>query len=567
HNGTHSFGHRVLQLQGGRVLVGAPEAGEGQLFQCRVETGECQEMELEGNSSRTHMGMALARDGDITIACGPGFTRECDRNVYSSGLCLLLDPQLRPHGVLAPGYQGCLQGLVDLVFLFDGSSSINSQQFRTVRDFMVDTMEKLENSSIHFGAVQFSDKIRTQFTLKDFAARPRPRELFRDLEQLGSLTDTFKAIAYVTHNIFTPEAGARAGAKRVLILITDGDATDKDNGSVREANERDIIRYIIGVGNNFGTPDTRLYLSQFASSPSSEFVKVLENFEKLRDLFREIQAKIYDIEGTSDLNRFHLELSSTGMSLEVAHGRRLTGAVGADNWAGGLVEMEETGKETFVASPSLEENVTDAYLGYAVAGLRVPGRALVATGAPRHRHVGAVVLFEVPEATGRWQVLQTLPGEQVGSYFGATLGALDQEGVTVALLVGAPTFYDGRRGGRVLVYRWQEGRLEGSGELGGSPGHPLGRFGAALVTTGDLDGDGLPEVAVGAPLEDEERGAIYVFSGTAGGVQPHYSQRVSGASVAPGLRFFGTALDAGLDLTGEGPGDVAVGTEGHVVVL
>lgn len=38
---------------------------------------------------------------------------------------------------------------------------------------------------------------------------------------------------------------------------------------------------------------------------------------------------------------------------------------------------------------------------------------------------------------------------QVGSYFGATLCTLDQGGVTVALLVGAPSHYDGRRGGRV----------------------------------------------------------------------------------------------------------------------
>lgn len=51
------------------------------------------------------------------------------------------------------------------------------------------------------------------------------------------------------------------------------------------------------VGNNFNTPNTQLYLSQFASRPSSEFVKVLDSFEKLRGLFRELQAKIYDIEG------------------------------------------------------------------------------------------------------------------------------------------------------------------------------------------------------------------------------------------------------------------------------
>ncbi|KAM6289111.1 integrin alpha-L-like, partial [Aegotheles albertisi] len=598
HSGR-SFGHRVLQLHGGRVLVGAPtEEGEGRLLQCRVRSSGCRGVPGTGNSTQVHLGMALARDGNGSIACGPGLSRECDRNVHTSGLCVLLDPQLNPRRVLAPGYQACVPALVDLVFLFDGSSSINPGQFLAVKDFMVDVMEKLENTSIRFGAVQFSAGVRPQFSLADFAARPRPRELLEGLEQLGHLTDTFGALRYVTRTTFSPALGARPGARRVLILITDGDATDDDPDAVLEAEANGIVRYVIGVGHNFNSPDTRLYLSQFASSPSDAFVKVLENFEKLRGLFQDIQAKIYDIEGpapsnrkelwglpphpylaltppprwprpfsgTNDLNRFHLELCSSGMSLEVAHGHRVTGAVGADNWAGGLVEMEE-GNEIFVASPTLEENVTDAYLGYAVAGLRVPGRALVAAGAPRHRHVGAVVLFEVLKATGQWRALQTLPGEQVGSYFGATLCALDQAGDTVALLVGAPNHFDGRRGGRVHVYGWKEGSLEVTGELLGAPGHPLGRFGASLVALGDLDGDTLAEVAVGAPMEDEDHGVVYIFSSRPGGVENIYSQRLEGQKVAPGLRFFGQAVDGALDLSGDNLVDLAVGAEGHVLVI
>ncbi|XP_062489193.1 integrin alpha-L-like, partial [Pezoporus occidentalis] len=536
HRGARSFGHQVLQLNGSRLLVGAPAevGGRGRLFQCQVGSGECQELELEGNSSRTHMGMALARDGDGAIACGPGLTRSCDRNVLSSGLCLRLDPRLRPRQLLAPGYQG------------EGRPQ--------------------GPHPLQFGAVQFSTEVQPQFSLAEYAARPQPRELLRGLRQLGHLTDTFKAIAYVTNRIFTPAAGARPGARRVLIIITDGDATDVDQGSVQEAEKNDIIRYIIGVGNNFNSPDTRLYLSQFASQPSTEYVKVLDDFEKLRGLFHELQAKIYGIEGTSDHNRFHLELCSSGMSVAVTHGRRVTGAVGADNWAGGLVELEEEmKKEIFVGSPTLEENVTDTYLGYAVAGLQVPGRALVAAGAPRHRHVGAVVLFEVPPAgAGGWRALQTLPGEQVGSYFGATLCGLEQGGGAVALLVGAPNHFDGRRGGRVQLYRWQEEALKAAEELWGAPGHPLGRFGASLSALGDLDGDELPEVAVGAPMEDEERGVVYIFSGRPGGLQPLYSQRLEGQEVAPGLRFFGQALAGAMDLNGDGLGDVVVGAGGAV---
>lgn len=50
--------------------------------------------------------------------------------------------------------------------------------------------------------------------------------------------------------------------------------------------------------------------------------------------------------------------------------------------------------------------------------------------------------------------------------------------------------------------------LHPSGQFWGAPDHSLGCFWAYLATLGDLDGDNLPKVAVGDPLEDEECGAM-----------------------------------------------------------
>ena len=51
-----------------------------------------------------------------------------------------------------------------------------------------------------------------------------------------------------------------------------------------------------------------------------------------------------------------------------------------------------------------------------------------------------------------------------------------------------------------------------------------GRFGTSLASLADLNGDGIRDVAVGAPLEDNGQGSVYIFNGRRRGVNPNYSQ-------------------------------------------
>lgn len=51
--------------------------------------------------------------------------------------------------------------------------------------------------------------------------------------------------------------------------------------------------------------------------------------------------------------------------------------------------------------------------------------------------------------------------------------------------------------------------LEGSLEI--HNGGQNARFGSALAPVPDLNGDGFNDLVVGAPLEDDHKGAIYVF--------------------------------------------------------
>ena len=53
----------------------------------------------------------------------------------------------------------------------------------------------------------------------------------------------------------------------------------------------------------------------------------------------------------------------------------------------------------------------------------------------------------------------------------------------------------------------------------------MGRFGTTISSLADLNGDGLRDVAVGAPLEDNNSGVVYIYLGDRiRGIRSDYSQ-------------------------------------------
>ncbi|XP_014748817.1 PREDICTED: integrin alpha-X-like, partial [Sturnus vulgaris] len=323
-----------------------------------------------------------------------------------------------------------------------------------------------------------------------------------------------RAAGRAGREIFVPSSGARPGARRILIVVTDGEKYGDSleyPAVIAEAERGAVTRYAIGVGSAFSTPAAQQELRVIASSPAHDHVFRVDNFAALGDIQSQLQEKIFAIEGYS--------------AVPVALG---------NTWG-------------------------------------------LALGAPRYAHLGRVLVLQ-PGHT--WTILAEATGPQVGSYFGASLLALQpcpgeprpgraQPGETPKLLVGAPLFYGGGSGGRVDLCELQRksSHLRCHLSLRGSPGQPLGRFGASLAHLGDLDGDRCAEVAVGAPLEDDGQGAIYLFRGTPGGVSTQGVQRIPGSTFPSQPHFFGQSLSGGRDLSGDDLPDLAVGARGQVLLL
>jgi len=88
------------------------------------------------------------------------------------------------------------------------------------------------------------------------------------------------------------------------------------------------------------------------------------------------------------------------------------------------------------------------------------------------------------------------------------------------------------------------------------------RFGFSVSASGDLDGDGLADLAVGAPSRDdaaEDSGTVYVFAGTRAGVAVAPTGALLAGDATP-YRRLGTAVAIVGDVDGDGLDDLAAGT-------
>uniref|UniRef100_V9KBK8 Integrin alpha-4 n=1 Tax=Callorhinchus milii TaxID=7868 RepID=V9KBK8_CALMI len=203
-----------------------------------------------------------------------------------------------------------------------------------------------------------------------------------------------------------------------------------------------------------------------------------------------------------------------------------------------------------------------SYLGYAVsAGHFVYRNSTdVVGGAPQQDQTGRVYIFDTKDAE-KWIIKFIGKGKMLGSYFGASVCAVDLNSDGLSdLLVGAPMYSTVREEGRVYVYlntglaKMKELKME---LVGGNS--YAARFGDVIVDIGDIDADGFPDVAIGAPQEDDKHGSIYIYNGRERGISSIFSQRINGYRIRNNLFGFGQSISGGIDVDGNAFSDVAVG--------
>ncbi|XP_071500218.1 LOW QUALITY PROTEIN: integrin alpha-9-like [Diadema antillarum] len=238
----------------------------------------------------------------------------------------------------------------------------------------------------------------------------------------------------------------------------------------------------------------------------------------------------------------------------------ILGAVGSLAWRGSVVSIINA--QTNVADVSSwypPDDKDESYVGYAVGSGHFLSRASVegVTGAPRAYEKGQVYIYNLQDFT----LISSIKGESMNTYFGAAVLGIDlnRDGLT-DLLVGAPQYSEDQDEGRVYIFindgmaimRKLDFKLMGSNSIGA-------RFGSVIESVGDINRDGFEDVAIGAPYENNNRGAVYIYLGGEYGLKKPYSQRLTGSSVNPNLMSFGSSISGGIDMDNNGYNDIVIG--------
>ncbi|XP_067414674.1 integrin alpha-X-like [Emydura macquarii macquarii] len=580
------FGQSVVQFgraNAGGLIVGAPlQMGEvnetGKVYKCNPGTGRCQAILIKRPPDAVNMslGLSLAASGANLLACGPTVNRACGENMYVKGYCFLLDQSLQQLKSIPDTLPECPGRATDIALLIDGSGSIISDDFRKMKTFISEIMKRFRSTDTQFTLMQYSHRFRNHFNFFQYRKNPDPDYLLRSVGQLQGATHTASAIQKVVRELFTSWKGARAEATKVLIVITDGEKSGDPlsySDVIPEAERAGIIRYAIGVGVAFSSPTAEQELHEIASQPTFEHVFRVDNFDALQGIQNQLQEKIFAIEGTQSQSgsSFQLEMSQEGFSSLLSPDGPVLGAVGAYDWSGGIFLYGSSGEPSFINVSRTSTDMNDAYLGYSSQVITVNGQSSYVVGAPRYQHTGKVILFSRDAKGGEWMPRSELQGEQIGSYFGGTLCTvdLDRDGNSDLVLIGAPMYHTPQNGGQVYVclINWPGATLICIKTLQGQTGQRFGRFGASMSAIGDISGDGQTDVAIGAPMENDNRGALYIFHGEKRGFSSQYRQRIEGSLFPSRLHYFSQAISGGTDLTGDGLPDIAVGAQGQVLLL
>ncbi|KAJ3609942.1 hypothetical protein NHX12_022036 [Muraenolepis orangiensis] len=184
--------------------------------------------------------------------------------------------------------RSCRTAACDLVFILDGSWSVEDVNFDIVKQWLVNitTSFNIGQKFVQVGVVQYSDYPVLQIPLGKHLSNKDVIAAMESIEYMGGNTRTGTAIQFATDKLFGLSERGPRGIARIAVVLTDGKSQDTVLMAAEAARKKGIIMFAIGVGSETEVSELR----DIANKPSSTYVFSVVDYkaiDKIREVIRQ----------------------------------------------------------------------------------------------------------------------------------------------------------------------------------------------------------------------------------------------------------------------------------------
>uniref|UniRef100_UPI00398E99DF collagen alpha-6(VI) chain-like n=1 Tax=Pristiophorus japonicus TaxID=55135 RepID=UPI00398E99DF len=176
--------------------------------------------------------------------------------------------------------------VADIIFLIDGSGSINTEDFGKMKIFMDGIVNKtsIGEENVHVGLIQFGSDPRSEFQLNVHSVEADVHRAIDNMQQMGGGTNTGRALRFAA-DYFDEVKGGRPDTPQYLIVMTDGESQDEVLQPAKTMRAKGVTVFAVGV---FNANTTQL----LEIGGTRDKVYYVENFDLLNDTGRQISWDI-----------------------------------------------------------------------------------------------------------------------------------------------------------------------------------------------------------------------------------------------------------------------------------
>ncbi|XP_031432397.1 matrilin-2 isoform X2 [Clupea harengus] len=245
---------------------------------------------------RCHKGYTLRPDGktckglDICQTVDHGCEHQCVGTAGSdSYVCICFEGYTLAKDGKSCKKSDCGGGVMDLVFVIDGSKSLGTANFDRVKKWVSGIVETLAVSKrgTQVGLIQYSTKVRTEFTLAQHHSAQAIQQAVASMQYMGRGSMTGSALRHMFERSFSAAQGGRHGVPRACVVFTDGRSQDDVSGWATKAKQAGVTMYAVGVGKAIEDE-----LREIASEPDDKHLYYAEDFNHMGDITDKLQAEI-----------------------------------------------------------------------------------------------------------------------------------------------------------------------------------------------------------------------------------------------------------------------------------